>query len=171
MSSYKILNTTEQDLEFVYFLFDEAIKYQEKHKYPIWKGYDKNVLRREANESKQFKIVIDDEIAMIFSVIYNDKLLWRERDNDDGLYLHRIVVNPKYKGRKLFGVLLDWTINHAVEKKIKYLRMDTWGNNPNIIAYYESYGFKFIGNYTTPDIPELPIPHRNLFVALLEMKL
>ena len=171
MVDYKIVNTNEADLDFVFWLFDEAIKYQIKNHYTVWKGYDKDILRKEAKELKQYKILIDDEIAFIFSVIYSNKLLWRERDKDDAIYLHRIVVNPKYKGRKLFGVLLDWAINHAKEKGAGFIRMDTWGDNPNIVAYYEGYEFKFIENYTTPDIPELPIPHRNLYLALLEMEL
>lgn len=168
---YKIANTTEEDLDFVFWLFDEAIKYQRKNNYPVWKGYDKNTLQNEVNELKQYKIVIDDEIAMIFSVIYSDKLLWREKDNDNAIYLHRIVVNPKYKGRKLFGVLLEWAIEHSHQKGARFIRMDTWGDNPNIRAYYQGYGFKFIETYTTPDSEQLPVPHRNIFVALLELEL
>jgi ribosomal protein S18 acetylase RimI-like enzyme len=101
--------------------------------------------------------------------MYSDKLYWREREKGNAVYLHRIVVNPDFKGQKLFGELLDWAIRHAQEKKFRILRMDTWGDNPNLISYYKSFGFRFIENYTTPNIPELPIPHRNLYLALLEL--
>ena len=47
--------------------------------------------------------------------------------------------------------------------------MDTWADNTKIIAYYKSYGFKFIENYKTTNDSELPIQNRNLNVALLEM--
>ena len=48
--------------------------------------------------------------------------------------------------------------------------MDTWGNNPNIVDYYKSFDFQFIENYTTPNSPDLPMQHRNLYLALLEYK-
>lgn len=46
--------------------------------------------------------------------------------------------------------------------------MDTWGENQSILDYYMSYGFKFVENYTTPSTLNLPIQHRNLYLALLE---
>jgi hypothetical protein len=67
--------------------------------------------------------------------------------------------------------ILNWIVEFANGNGLKYIRMDTWADNPNIIDYYKSYGFQFLENYTTPDIPELPDQHRNLKVALLEMKL
>ena len=56
-------------------------------------------------------------IAMVFSVRYSDKLIWRELDEGGSIYLHRIVVNPAFKGRKLFGVILDWAIDHVKRKR------------------------------------------------------
>jgi hypothetical protein len=44
-------------------------------------------------------------------------------------------------------------------------------NNPIIIDYYKSFGFRFIENYTTPDSPALPVHDRNLSLALLEYNL
>ena len=168
---YKIVNTTEDDLDFIFWMFEEAIEYQKRKNFPVWNGYDRDVLRKEAREKKQFKIVIENKIAFAFSVVYADELIWREREKGDAVYLHRIVVNPHYKGQKLYGALLKWIINHAQEKNLKFIRMDTWADNPNIIGYYESFGFKFVENYRTPNIPELPIPHRSLHLALLELDL
>ena len=49
--------------------------------------------------------------------------------------------------------------------------MDTLTDNEKIIDYYKSFGFEFIENYKTTNVPELPIQNRNLNVALLEMVL
>ena len=168
---YKIVNTTEHDLDFIFWMFEEAIVYQKRKNYPVWNGYDRDVLRKEAREKKQFKIVIQNKIAFAFSVVYSDHLIWREREKGDAVYLHRIVVNPEYKGQKLYGKLLKWIKNHARKKNLKFIRMDTWADNPNIIDYYKSFGFEFIENYKTPNILELPIPHRNLNLALLELNI
>ena len=92
-------------------------------------------------------------------------------DKGDALYLHRIVVNPTMKGQKLFSLILDWAIRHANGRKLNCIRMDTWASNPTLIKYYESFGFTFMENYTTPDSEELPVHNRNLPLALLEYKL
>lgn len=171
LPEYKIENTTEADLEFVFRLFEEAIAYQKRKGYNIWKNYDKDLLRSELKNKDQYKIVINQKTALIFSVVYDDQLVWGSRDQSDAIYLHRIVVNPEFKGHRLFGIVLDWSIRHAESMNRKFIRMDTWASNENIINYYEGFGFTFIGNNRTPDRLELPIQHRGLHVALLEYQL
>ncbi len=171
MDSYKIINTTSSDLEFIYLLFDEAIAYQKRKNYTVWKMYDKNILQKDIDRKLQYKIVAGDEIVCIFSLCYAEPILWREKERGDAIYINRIVVNPKHKGQKQFEKILNWAIDHAKKNNFKYLRMDTWADNPNIADYYKSFGFKFLENYTTPNALELPIQKRNIALALLEFSL
>ena len=168
MRPYTIVNTQQEDLPFIYWLFDEAIAYQKRNNYPVWPDYDKEVLAKDIAEQRQFKVLIGDKIGGIFSVCYTDELVWRERENGQAIYLHRIVVNPKMKGQKLFGKVLDWAKHHALEKNRRLIRMDTWADNPTIIAYYQRFGFKIVDYYTTPDSEELPIQQRGNRIVLLE---
>ena len=92
-------------------------------------------------------------------------------DNANAIYLHRIVVNPEFKGRKLFGKILEWVIDHSKQKGISHIRMDTWAANPTIVDYYKKFGFSVIENYTTPDSDELPVHNRKLALTLLEYSL
>ncbi len=170
MLNFKIQNTSPEDLPFIYQLFDQSILYQESKGYPVWKNYDKNALFRDVENKNQYKIVIDSQIAMVFSVCYADKVIWREREQGDAVYLHRIVVNPNFKGQRLFEKILNWSIDHAKERKLCFVRMDTWASNPTIINYYVGFGFAYLGNFTTPDTDELPVHNRKLQLALLEMK-
>lgn len=163
-----IENTTRADLTLVYRFFDESIRYQESRGYPVWKHYDKQALIRDVEEGNQYKIVKDSEVAMVFSVCYADAVIWRAREKGDAVYLHRIVVNPSFKGQKLFGQILDWAVMHARVRRLNYVRMDTWAANPVIIDYYKSFGFGFVENFTTPDNEALPVHNRNLALALLE---
>jgi len=168
---HKIENATIEDLSFVYELFDQSIIYQEKKGYPVWKNYDKQTLINDVDNKHQYKIIINGLIAMVFSVCYSDKILWREMEKGDAIYLHRIVVNPKFKGQRLFGLILEWAITHAKSKNLKFIRMDTWAEDHNIIDYYKAFGFYFIEDFNTPDIPELPVHNRNIPLALLEYDL
>lgn len=170
-TNYQIVNTSTEDLLFIYGLFEEAIAYIKRKGFIGWNSYDKKFLQLDIENKLQFKIVTENDILCIFSICFSDALIWREKENGDAIYLHRIVVNPAFKGQKQFEKILNWIVEFASGKRLKYIRMDTWADNPNIIGYYKSYGFQFIENYTTPDTPELPDQHRNLKVALLEMKL
>ena len=169
--SYQIKNTTSSDLQFVYELFDSSIIYQEKKGYPVWKNYDKSALVSDMNNKNQYKIIVDDQIAMVYSVCYADKILWRQMEKGDAIYLHRIVVNPAFKGQRLFGLILEWALQQAKSKGLKFIRMDTWADDPNIINYYKGFGFYFIEDFNTPDNSELPVHNRNVPLALLEYEL
>ncbi len=171
MESYQIINTTKEDLEFIYSLFEEAIAYQKRKNYPAWNGFDRDVLIKDIELKQHYKIIIGKEIACVFSVLKADPLIWGDKEKGDAIYLHRIVVNPKYKGQKQFEKILNWSVDFARRQKIGFIRMDTWAHNSNIIDYYKSYGFNFLGNFKTPDTANLPIQNRNLEVALLEYKL
>jgi len=168
MSSLKILNTTINDLDFIYYLFEEAIKYQKNNNYNTWNGFDKDVLINDINTLQQYKIIENNEILCIFSVIYNDKVIWREKDINNAIYLHRVVVNPKHKGKKMFQHILNWSINHALQKNINLIRLDTFGENTNIVSFYKDYGFKFIEYFTTSNSKDLPIQNRRVKLASLE---
>lgn len=166
----KIIRTEKSDLPFVYHLFDEAILYQKRKNYPVWPGYDKTVLNNDIEDKRAFKIVINNEIACIFSITTDD-MAW----NDDGLgiavYVHRVVVNQKFKGQRLFGVITNWLIDYAQKHQLKLVRMDTWGNNPVIIDYYKTFGFELTGFQQYPDTEDIPIQLRGNRSALLEYKL
>jgi len=151
-------------------LFEQSISYQEKKGYPVWRNYDRNAIIKDIENKNQYKVVINSKTAIVFSVCYADKIIWRDFDKEDSIYLHRIVVNPELKGQKLFGKILDWAISHCRQKGLNSIRMDTWAANPTIIEYYKTFGFTIIENYTTPDSTELPVHNRNLALTLLEYK-
>lgn len=166
-----ITNTSEGDLPEVYALFEMAIEYQKSKNYPVWHGFDRSTLVHDVASKNHYKIMIGDRMAMVFSVCYADPLIWGEYETGESLYLHRIVVNPSFKGQKLFSEVLTWAIDHGTRKSKKSIRMDTWADNANIIDYYRSFGFRFIDNARTPDDVRLAVQNRNLNVALLQYDL
>lgn len=167
----KIVNTTANDVEHVVSLFQKAIELQGKNGYQVWKEIDKVGLEKDIENNLQFKIVENDNILCVFSIQFSDPLIWGKREKGDAIYLHRIVVNPEFKRQKQFEKVLNWTKQFALDKNLKFVRMDTWADNSKIIEYYKTFGFEFLENYKTSNEPELPIQNRNLEVALLELKL
>lgn len=157
------------DLPIIYKLFEEAIDYQQKNNFTGWKNYDKAFLQRDVESGQLYKIINNEQICGIFSVCYTDPFIWREKEKGDAIYLHRIVANRHVNEGPVFGLVLNWAKNMANEKRLRFIRMDTWAENNKIIGYYRSYGFSVVETYTTPDTPDLPLQHRNLNIVLLEL--
>jgi ribosomal protein S18 acetylase RimI-like enzyme len=170
MDTFKIVNTELSDLPLIYELFEHSIRYQEAKGYPVWHNYDRDAIVRDINDGNQYKAISSSGVGIIFSVAYRDKVIWRELDKGDSIYLHRIVVNPAFKGQKLFGLIVDWAIDHMAAKGLNSIRMDTWAANTNIIEYYKGFGFEVVENFTTPDTDELPVHNRNLMLTLMEYR-
>jgi ribosomal protein S18 acetylase RimI-like enzyme len=165
---YEVRNTEMSDLEQIFHLFEQSISYQEQKGYPVWRNYDREAITRDIENKEQYKVMMEGKMAIVFSVCYTDRIIWRHYDRGDSIYLHRIVVNPELKGKKLFGKILEWAKTHCVQKGLRYIRMDTWANNPTIIDYYKGFGFREIEEYITPDSVALPAHNRKLALKLLE---
>lgn len=165
----QVCNTNLSDFKTILWLFDEAINLQSKNSYKVWESVDVNALEKDVLNNLQYKIEQNENILCVFSVQNSDPFIWQDKDRNDAIYLHRIVTNPNFKGQRLFEKVLTWAIQFAKQNNREYLRMDTWADNHQLIAYYKSFGFRFIENYKTTDTEKLPIQNRNLNVALLEL--
>ncbi len=164
-----IVNATQDDFEEICHLFEAAILFIKEKNYIGWTSYDKAFIQSDIQQGLLYKLMAGGDMVGIFSICYSDALIWRAKEKGDAIYLHRIVLNRLFKGEKIIPKVLEWTVQLAQGLGLQYIRMDTWAANHKIIAYYKSYGFTFIENYTTPGTDNLPIQHRNLTVALLEL--
>ncbi|WP_109438195.1 MULTISPECIES: GNAT family N-acetyltransferase [Aquimarina] len=165
---YQIKNTEIKDFDFICWMYKEAIKYQKRNNYFGWDSIDKEYLLKEIKNGLNYKIVYNNTILCAWGVVFSDQLIWRKKEKGTSIYLHRIVVNPNFKGQKLFQKVLKWAIDYSIKNRLKTVRMDTWTANPAIIEFYKKYGFKVVEEYTTGGTKNLPIQHRNLEVTLLE---
>ena len=170
MNNYRIGKTVVGDLETIYQLFEQAITYQKANNYVGWNAYDKDFIQREIQEGLHYKITADGQILAVFSTCLNDEFIWREKETGNAFYLHRVITNPAFKGQRQFEKVLNWAIDYAGQQGRVYIRIDTWLNNPKIIDFYKGYGFQFVEAFTTDDTDKLPVQHRNLSLALLELK-
>jgi ribosomal protein S18 acetylase RimI-like enzyme len=167
-ASYQIVKTELSDLDNIYDLFDASIHYQESKGVNVWRNYDRPSIENDIRTGNHYKVIADKSICLVFSVCYSDKIIWREMEVGDSIYLHRIVVNPRFKGARLFGRVHEWAIHEVAQRGLRFVRMDTWSDNQGIISYYKSFGFREVANIVTPDTPDLPIHNRLLPIALLQ---
>lgn len=164
-----ITNSTLADLPEIFRLYDLATEYQRK-KFPEneWPTFDRDFIKTEIEENRQFKIMIDGEVACIWAITYNDAEIWEEKENDDAVYLHRIATNPEFRGNNFVQIISDWATKFAKSKGRKYVRMDTCGNNEVLINHYKSCGFEFLGMKKLKDSSGLQKHYQDADVCYFE---
>lgn len=166
----KIVNSDLNDEDTIFRLFDSAIAYQERNGYELWPQFSREMIQKEIAEKRHWKIVDGDTIACVFSVLYNDPVIWgEERDKEPSVYLHRTTINPDYKGRGMMQLIRDWAILHARDGGRKYVRMDTWGNNEKLRNYYISCGFPYIGQQHLTNTDGLPAHYGGIVLSLFQI--
>lgn len=170
-TSLKIINSERQDMDSIFRLFASAIAYQKRNGFQLWPQFSKEMIEKEISEKRHWKIMDGDTIACIFSVLYNDPVIWgEERDKEPSVYLHRTAINPAYKGRNMMRLIKDWAIQHARELNKKYVRMDTWGDNISIRNYYINCGFPYIGQQQLTTADDLPQHYGGSLLSLFEIE-
>ncbi len=166
----QIINSTPQDFDSIFKLYDAAVEYQKTVFHRQWQGFEPGLVETEIRENRQWKILVDEQIACIFAITFNDFAIWGERDQNDAIYIHRIVTNPDFRGGNFVRFITAWAKDYAGSLGKKYVRMDTWGDNEKLIGYYQKCGFNFLG-IITPDYRKLPKHYVGITLSLFEIEL
>lgn len=164
----QVQNSQSADIDVIFEFYDMAIAYQKKVFNKHWQGFSRELVTTEIAESRQYKILIDGEVACVFAVTFDDKLIWGDRDHDS-IYIHRIVTHPNFRGYSFVKEIIKWAKKYADENNIKYIRMDTWADNEKLLEYYTSCGFDYVGVVTLEKSDGLPKHYEGISLSLFEI--
>ena len=167
----KIHNSTLEDTPEIFRLYGLATEYQ-KTIFPenTWPTFEHQLLTTEIQEQRQFKIVIDDQIACVWAITFSDLHIWEESEKDPAIYIHRIATNPNFRGQKFVTRIVQWARKYAISHKKKFIRMDTCGNNQKLIRHYKKCGFEFLGMVRLRNTSKLPSHYQDIDVCLFEIR-
>ncbi len=166
-----ILNCTSGDLEIISNLYESAIAYQKKVFHRHWHSFDKKMIEDALAENRQWKIVANKQIVCIFTITFHDPLIWKEKDKDPSIYLHRIVTNPSFRGNFYVKDIVEWAKQYGRKNGRKFIRMDTFGDNQKLIDYYTTCGFRFLGLTSMTKADQLPKHYEGASLGLFEIKI
>ena len=168
----QIRQSNIRDIEDIFNLYRLATQYQ-KTKFPgnIWPEFEASLVVREIKENRQFKIVINNDIACIWAITFSDPLIWEEKDKDPAVYIHRIATNSSFRGQNFVKQIVSWAKMYAFKHTKHYIRLDTCGNNTSLIKHYTNCGFTFLGKKKLKDTNSLPSHYHNAEVCFFEIKL
>ena len=167
-----ITNSTEEDIPEIFRLYKLATDFQ-KVKFPgnQWPVFDKELIITEVVENRQFKLLIENEVACVWAITYSDPVLWENDDAISSIYIHRIATNPNFRGNNFVKIIVEWATKFAKDKEKKYIRMDTCGRNEKLISHYEKCGFQFLGIKKLQNATGLPLHYHNADVCYFEIGL
>jgi ribosomal protein S18 acetylase RimI-like enzyme len=161
--------STIEDIDAIFNLYDAAIAYQKTVFHKQWQGFERELVKTEIAEQRQWKIVIDGQIACIFALTFEDALIWGSKNSDPSIYIHRIVTNPAFRGARFVKQIAVWAKEYAPSIGKRFVRMDTWGDNPRLIDYYQECGFLFLGLTTLTKSEGLPKHYEGACLSLFEI--
>lgn len=166
-----ITNSTIQDIDTIYQLYDQAIAYQKTVFTRHWQGFERALIELEIGEKRQWKIVVDGQVACIFAITFQDPLIWKEKDEQPSIYIHRIVTNPEFRGGAYVKAIVNWAKDYARSLGKSFVRMDTWGDNLKLKEYYQQCGFNYLGVIQMEKTEGLPKHYEGISLSLFEIPL
>ncbi|MVX34396.1 GNAT family N-acetyltransferase [Myroides sp. LoEW2-1] len=166
-----IQNSNLNDKEEIFKLYELATNFQ-KERYTVhWPIFKDSLIESEIKQNRQWKLVIDGQIACIWATTFSDPQIWQEKNSDPAVYIHRIATHPNFRGRQLVQHIVNWAKDYASANDKAYIRMDTVGENTSLITYYQRCGFAFLGLSKLNDTEGLPMHYDNAIVSLFEISL
>ena len=167
----RIVPATPEHLPAIRGAYADARAIQQAQGGEVWLPFPDVAILAEIEAGHLFRVLDGDTLAGVFTVAYEDPLIWGEQERGAHIYLHRIARAKAYPGRGLLGAVLAWARAECRSLGREGLRMDTWASNAALIAYYERAGFTFVGRRRTPADPRLPAHYHGTELALLEQTL
>jgi ribosomal protein S18 acetylase RimI-like enzyme len=168
----QIENSIPNDQTEIFRLYKIASEYQKTKKtVVVWPDFEKQLVETEIAEKRQWKLIIDNEIACVWATTFSDEQIWEKQKEDAAIYIHRIATNPSFRGHNFVSTIVNWAKEYAINSKKKFIRLDTLGDNKKLIEHYTNAGFDFLGMFDLNDTKGLPDHYHNTPVCLFEIKL
>jgi ribosomal protein S18 acetylase RimI-like enzyme len=166
-----IINSTLSDIDEIFRLYKLAADFQRsKETVVVWPEFERGLVETEIAENRQWKLLIDGQIACVWATTFSDEQIWGEKNNETAVYIHRIATNPKFRGKNFVAIIVDWAKKYAIENQKQYVRLDTIGNNTKLIEVYTRAGFDFLGLFDLKNVSDLPIHYSQGPACLFQLK-
>jgi ribosomal protein S18 acetylase RimI-like enzyme len=112
---------------------------------------DRKQMIIDAFNKGEFSFVMDQNGSRVgmFRLIYNDPFYWEDKD-EYGYYVHGFATDPKFRGLGIGVKVLSMIEQMAIQENINFIRLDCKASNVGLCNYYESLGFKKMGQKLAP---------------------
>ena len=165
----QILNSTANDIDQIFGFYKVATDFQKSKFIVQWPQFERALIEKEIAELRQWKLIIDGQVACVWATTFSDPQIWEDKNNDPAVYIHRIATNTDFRGQNLVTTIVTWAKAYAKENRKKFVRLDTVGENQGLIKHYQKSGFNYLGLFGLKNTDQLPAHYHNAAVALFEL--
>lgn len=170
MTACTIELSKTEDIDTIFSIYKMATEIQREKKMHVWMGFERSLIEQEIKEERHWKVLMNNQIAGVFCLNFSPEDIWRNYPHDSVFYIHRLAKDSDLKF-SILSEIINWAKSFARSKNLRCLRLDTFSDNKELIAYYVRSGFDLKGVIKVNSDPNLPLHYQNASLALLEMNL
>jgi len=122
--------------------------YQWNEHYPNRNAFENDVQRGELYVYMQNNICIGCIVITTIKDVEYVPIEWLTKDKN--IYIHRLAVHPKYQGKGIAQQMMTFAENYAKINGYSSVRLDTFSQNKRNQKFYETRGYKRLGNIYFP---------------------
>jgi len=100
-------------------------------------------------EGEYYLILKENSPIGIVRLSETDETYWGKQASD-ARYIHSLVIDEHYSGLGLGKQVIELVIQQAISDNIPFMRLDCIATNTALCNYYESQGFKKVGQKQMP---------------------
>ena len=122
--------------------------FQWNEHYPNRNAFKNDVQRGELYVYMQNNICIGCIVITTIKDVEYVPIEWLTKDKN--IYIHRLAVHPKYQGKGIAQHMMTFAENYAKINGYSSVRLDTFSQNKRNQKFYETRGYKRLGNIYFP---------------------
>ena len=103
-----ICNSQIEDIDRIFELYEIATNFQNKKSMVTWPKFKRELVQKEISENRQWKLIIDQQIACVWATTDSDPQIWGAKNEAPSIYIHRISTNPNFRGRNLVKEIVNY---------------------------------------------------------------
>ncbi|MDT0606404.1 GNAT family N-acetyltransferase [Croceitalea rosinachiae] len=112
------------------------------------------VFLNDLKRDELFVLVKEEKIIgiIVISTLMDEEYVpveWLTK-NKNNIYIHRLGVHPKFQGKGYAQKLMDFAEHFAKENDYSSIRLDTFSQNKRNQQFYETRGYKRLGDIFFP---------------------
>lgn len=150
----KIRKGNSEDIKEIIKIIKDAIIDMESEGIDQWDSIYPNeeVISNDVYEGNLY-VYIDENIIKGFIILneFQDReyeaIKW-ENNADKNLVIHRLCINPKYKGKGIATTLIEYAERFAKDNKYEAIRLDCFTQNNHACKLYEKNCYEKRGTVT-----------------------
>ncbi|NND63605.1 MAG: GNAT family N-acetyltransferase [Flavobacteriaceae bacterium] len=129
--------------------------YQWNEHYPHIEAFQNDLMRNEL-----YVLIEENKLvgSITISTVKDEEYIpikWLTEDNLN-YYIHRLAIDPTFQHKGYARKLMDFAEDFAKKKQANSIRLDTFSKNRRNQRFYESRGYRRLGNIYFPKQSEHP---------------